>query len=174
MAKSIIYIQEHGYNSQQDLKKQLSQMTNELEKTENLLKQYTAELETVNLQIRYTGQYFAHKELYSQFLKSKNKGKFRKEHSTDIQAYEDARDWLKSFYPDGKMHSMNIMKSQKKILLDKIQSQKISVQFLKEKQKELETADKNVDAILQMQVPKVQSCMMESVIERSRYQNCTI
>lgn len=89
-------------------------MTNELEKTENLLKQYTAELETVNLQIRYTGQYFAHKELYSQFLKSKNKGKFRKEHSTDIQAYEDARDWLKSFYPDGKMHSMNIMKSQKK------------------------------------------------------------
>lgn len=174
MANTIIYIQEHGYNSQQDLKKQLSQMTNELEKTENLLKQYTAELETVNLQIRYTGQYFAHKELYSQFLKSKNKGKFRKEHSTDIQAYEDARDWLKSFYPDGKMHSMNIMKSQKKILLDKIQSQKISVQFLKEKQKELETADKNVDAILQMQVPKVQSCMMESVIERSRYQNCTI
>ena len=86
MANTIIYIQEHGYNSQQDLKKQLSQMTNELEKTENLLKQYTAELETVNLQIRYTGQYFAHKELYSQFLKSKNKGKFRKEHSTDIQA----------------------------------------------------------------------------------------
>ena len=150
MANTIIYVQEHGYNTQHDLKERLFQTSNELDEAENLLKQYMADLETVNLQIHYTGQYFANKELYSQFLKSKNKGKFRKEHSAVIQAYEDARDWLKSFYPDGKMHSINVMKSQKKILLGKIQSQKISVQTLKEKQKELETTDKNVDAILQI------------------------
>lgn len=150
MANTIIYVQEHGYNTQHDLEERLFQTSNELDEAENLLKQYMADLETVNLQIHYTGQYFANKELYSQFLKSKNKGKFRKEHSAVIQAYEDARDWLKSFYPDGKMHSINVMKSQKKILLGKIQSQKISVQTLKEKQKELETTDKNVDAILQI------------------------
>lgn len=67
MANTIIYIQEHGYNTQHDLKKHLSKITNKLGEMENLLRQYTAELETVNLQIRYTGQYFTNKKLYSQF-----------------------------------------------------------------------------------------------------------
>lgn len=154
MANTIIYVQEHGYDTQSDLKDTVFKVRNELTESQNQLNQYSFDLKALNRQIHYTGQYFSNKGIYSQFLKSKNKGKFRKEHLSEIQAYEDARDWLKSFYPDGKMLSIKMLKSQKTKLLEEIESQKISIQSLKDNLKELETADKNVESILQTQVPK--------------------
>lgn len=154
MANTIIYVQEHGYDTQSDLKDTVFKVRNELTESQNQLTRYSSDLKALNSQIHYTGQYFSNKGIYSQFLKSKNKGKFRKEHLSEIQAYEDARDWLKSFYPDGKMLSIKMLKSQKTKLLEEIESQKISIQSLKDTLKELETADKNVESILQMQVPK--------------------
>lgn len=75
-----------------------------------------ADLKNINRQIHYTGQYFSQKAIYTEFLKAKNKGRFRKEHTAEIQAYEEARDWLKSFYPDGKMLPIKTLKEQKKQL----------------------------------------------------------
>ena len=98
--------------------------------------QHRFNLRILNAQIRYTGQYYAHKEVYSQFSNAKYKGKYRKEHAKEIQKYEEARDWLKSFYQDGKMTSLKTLTLQK------------------EKLKDLDTADQNVDAILQMQIPE--------------------
>lgn len=154
MANTIIYIQEHGYDTQSDLKNTVFKTRSELKESQNQLTRYSSELKVLNSQIHYTGQYFSNKGIYSQFLQFKNKGKFRKEHLSEIQAYEDARDWLKSFYPAGKMHSIKTLKSQKMSLLNQIETQKISIQSLQDNLKELETADKNVESILQMQVPK--------------------
>lgn len=154
MTNTIIYVQEHGYDTQSDLKNTVFKTRSELTKSQNQLTRYSSELKVLNSQIHYTGQYFSNKSIYSQFLQSKNKGKFRKEHLSEIQAYEDARDWLKSFYLDGKMHSIKTLKSQKMSLLNQIETQKISIQSLQDNLKELETAYKNVESILQMQVPK--------------------
>lgn len=154
MANTIIYVQEHGYDTQGDLKDTVFKVRNELTESQNQLTRYSFDLKALNRQIHYTGQYFSNKGIYSQFLKSKNKGKFRKEHLSEIQVYENARDWLKSFYSDEKMLSIKMLKSQKTKLLEEIESQKISIQSLKDTLKELETADKNVESILQMQVPK--------------------
>ena len=82
------------------------------------------DLKSINRQIHYTGQYFAQKSIYTEFLKAKNKGRFRKEHTAEIQAYEEARDWLKSFYPDGKMLSIKTLKEQKASLQEQINQQK--------------------------------------------------
>lgn len=82
-----------------------------------------ADLKSINRQIHYTGQYFAHKAIYTEFLKAKNKGRFRKEHTAEIQAYEEARDWLKSFYPDGKMLPIKTLREQKASLQDQIDQQ---------------------------------------------------
>lgn len=113
MANTIMFIQEHGIATQQDLKEQVLTSRNEITKLQEQLAQHTAERKMVNSQIHYTGQYFANKDVYSQFVKSTFKGKFRKEHASEIQAYEEARDWLKSFYPDGKMTGMKMLKEQK-------------------------------------------------------------
>ena len=112
-------------------------------------------MKTLNSQIHYTGQYFASKSVYAEFLKSRNKKKFRQEHSSEIRFYEEARDWLKAFYPDGKMLSMKALKSQKTELQGSIDTQKSVVKQFRDYHKELEIAGANVDAILGMKEPFV-------------------
>ena len=87
-------------------------------------------------------------------VKSKYKGKYRKEHAKEIQKYEEARDWLRSFYQDGKMTSLKTLTLQKEKLQQQIASEEEAISSLKEKLKDLDTADQNVDAILQMQIPE--------------------
>ena len=154
MANTIIYVQEHGIDTQTELKRMLLDSQKELAERQDQLAQHVTKAKTLNNQIHYPGQYFANKETYSKFVKSKIKGKYWKEHAAEIQAFEEARDWLKSFYQNEKMTSMKDLKIQKNNLQQTIDSDKESIKSLKEKLKDLETADQNVDAILHMQIPE--------------------
>ena len=154
MANTIIYVQEHGFDTQSDLKNTLLASKQELKEMQTQVAQHRSDLRILNNQIRYTGQYYANKEVYSQFSKAKYKGKYRKEHAKEIQKYEEARDWLKSFYQDGKMTSLKTLTLQKEKLQQQIASEEEAISRLKEKLKDLDTADQNVDAILQMQIPE--------------------
>ena len=154
MANTIIYVQEHGFDTQSDLKNTLVASKQELKEMQTQFAQHRSNLRTLNDQIRYTGQYYANKEVYSQFSNAKYKGKYRKEHAKEIQKYEEARDWLRSFYQDGKMTSLKTLTLQKEKLQQQIASEEEAISSLKEKLKDLDTADQNVDAILQMQIPE--------------------
>ena len=156
MANTIIYVQEHGYNTQIELKNAFSESQKQLDQATDQLMKMNADLKNINRQIHYTGQYFSQKAIYTEFLKAKNKGRFRKEHTAEIQAYEEARDWLKSFYPDGKMLPIKTLKEQKNSLQEQIDQQKSSIRSLKDLTQDLRTVDKNVEAILHNQVPKKQ------------------
>lgn len=103
MANTIIYVQEHGFDTQSDLKNTLLAAKQELKEMQTQFAQHRSNLRTLNDQIRYTGQYYANKEVYSQFSNAKYKEKYRKEHAKEIQKYEEARNWLRSFYQDGKI-----------------------------------------------------------------------
>ena len=150
MANTLIYIQDHGYDTREDLEKQASDLQEKMEDAQDQLSDLTCKMKTLNSQIHYTDQYFASKSVYAEFLKSRNKKKFRQEHSSEIRSYEEARDWLKTFYPDGKMLSMKTLKSQKSELQDSIGAQKSAVKQFRDYYKELEIAGANVDAILGM------------------------
>ena len=154
MANTIIYVQEHGFDTQSDLKNTLLASKQELKEMQTQVAQHRSDLRILNNQIRYTGQYYANKEVYSQFSKAKYKGKYRKEHAKEIQKYEEARDWLRSFYQDGKMTSLKTLTLQKEKLQQQIASEEEAISSLKEKLKDLDTADQNVDFILQMQIPE--------------------
>ena len=136
------------------LKNTLLASKQELKEMQTQVAQHRSDLRILNNQIRYTGQYYANKEVYSQFSKAKYKGKYRKEHAKEIQKYEEARDWLRSFYQDGKMTSLKTLTLQKEKLQQQIASEEEAISSLKEKLKDLDTADQNVDAILQMQIPE--------------------
>ena len=161
MANTIIYVQEHGYNTQIELKNAFSESQKQLDQATDQLMKMNADLKNINRQIHYTGQYFSQKAIYTEFLKAKNKGRFRKEHTAEIQAYEEARDWLKSFYPDGKMLPIKTLKEQKNSLQEQIDQQKSSIRSLKDLTQDLRTVDKNVEAILHNQVPKKQKTQPE-------------
>ena len=155
MANTLIYIQDHGYDTREDLEKQTADIQAKMEEAHDQLSDLTSKMKILNSQIHYTGQYFASKSVYAEFLKSRNKKKFRQEHSSEIRFYEEARDWLKAFYPDGKMLSMKALKSQKTELQGSIDTQKSVVKQFRDYHKELEIAGANVDAILGMEEPLV-------------------
>ena len=116
MAKTVAYIQEHGYDTEDDLKAAFDEaqaQTTEMRKT---LRSTEKKLREVNEQIHYTGQYLANKSVYREFLTCKNKKKFRLEHQTEITLYETARKILKEHSEDGKLPSMKLLKAEKEKL----------------------------------------------------------
>lgn len=148
MANTLIYIQEHGYDTRENLTAATSEAHKNLNDAQKRLRDLNAEMKTLNAQIHYTGQYFASKAAYAEFLKSKHKKKYRSEHASKISAYEEARDWLQDFYPDGKMLSLKSLKSRKKEMQEMISSQKLTLQDLKGYCKEMDTVSYNTDTIL--------------------------
>ena len=107
-----------------------------------------AELKTLNSQIHYTGQYFASKGVYSEFLRAKSKKKFCQEYASEIKDYEEARDWLQHFYLDGKMLPLKTLKARKDKMLKRIDTQKVVVSKCREHCTELAIILHNTDMIL--------------------------
>lgn len=151
MANTLIYIQEHGYDTRKDLSTVTSEAREKLTEAYNKRRELSEKMKVLNSQIHYTGQYFTSKSTYAELLKSDNKKSFRNEHISEITAYEEARDWLKAFYPDGKMLSLKSLKERKRKLQESIDSQKTVIHNCKNHCKELETVSANVDAILRRQ-----------------------
>lgn len=161
MANTLIYIQEHGYDTRKDLSAVTSEAQEKLTEAYGKKRELTEKMKVLNSQIHYTGQYFAFKSIYAEFLKFGNKKNFRNMHVSEITAYEEARDWLKDFYPDGKMLSLKSLKERKRKLQGSIDSQKTVIHNYKNHCKELETVSANVDTILRRQA-------METVIIHPR------
>lgn len=148
MARTVAYIQEHGYDTKESLEESFSEIKKKVSGSRKNLKSMEDKLRTINEQIHYTGQYFANKAVYQQFCKAKNKEKFRQEHSTEIALYEAARKFLKEQSEDGKLPSMKLLKVEKeKLLYQKKEVQEV-YHYYQDYQKELNMVCSNVDKIL--------------------------
>ena len=113
MAKTIIYVEENGFNSQSELTTKLAAEKEKLLESQKQMEAFTAEMKSINEKIHFTGQYLSNKKVYTEFVKSKNKKLFRQEHIEQINAYEEARSKLKIFYPDGIFLQLKNLKEQK-------------------------------------------------------------
>ena len=148
MAKTVAYIQEHGYNTRDSLEDSFSEIKSHASISRKELKSVEDNLRKVNEQIHYTGQYLANKSVYQKFVKAKNKGQFRQEHPTEIALYESARKFLKEQSTDGQLPSMKLLNMEKeKLLRQKKEAQK-TYHYYRDYQKELNTVCSNVDKIL--------------------------
>lgn len=148
MAKTVAYVQEHGYDTQEDLQSTFSEAQSQTTEMRKALRSTAQKLKEVNEQIHYTGQYLANKSIYSQFLKSKNKNLFRQEHQSEIALYETARKILQERSGGKKLPSMNTLKAEKEKLTALKSSQYEAYQNLHGYEKELRTVCANVDIIL--------------------------
>lgn len=150
MANTLIYIQEHGYATKEDLENTISETRTQLTSAESLLNKLSSDLKMLNSEIHYTGQYLSGKRIYTEYVKARNKKRFRQQHEDKIKAYEDARNWLKNQHPDGKIRSLNSLKAEKEELLHRIESQKAFVRDHRMHSKELDIVEHNVNSILNM------------------------
>jgi len=148
MAKTVAYIQKHGYDTRERLEESLSSAKAQTSASRKALKSVEEELKNINEQIHYTGQYFAKKAVYAEFCRSKDKGIFRKEHSAEIALYEAARKFLKEKSGGGKLPSMKVLKAKKEELLERKKSLQEKYHYCRDRQKELDTVRSNVEMIL--------------------------
>ena len=148
MAKTVAYIQEHGYDTRDSLENSFSEIKNHASTSKKDLKFVEDNLRKVNEQIHYTGQYLANKPVYQKFVKAKNKEQFRQEHPTEIALYEAARKFLKVQSADRKLPSMKLLKAEKEKLLQQKEDAQKTYHYYRDYQKELNTVCSNVDKIL--------------------------
>ena len=164
MAETLIYIEEHGYDTREILENRLAETKAETGFSRKTLKKTEERLKEVNEQIHYTGQYLANKAVYGQFLKAKDKGKFRRDHTAQITLYETAARFLKEKAASdtdspvpGKLPSLKLLKEEKAALIQKKESEQAAYQRNRDRQKELDTVCSNVSAILGKQEQQVQA-----------------
>lgn len=149
MAKTIAYVQEHGFDTRQDLSAALDDTGTQTGEMRKALRSTEQRIKEINEQIHYTGQYLANKNTYGQYLKSRNKKHFRQEHQTEITLYETARKFLREQSSTDKLPSIKSLKEEKEKLSLLKDSQYAAYQNLREYQKELKTVCSNVNMILE-------------------------
>ena len=116
MAKTVCYIQEHGFDSRETLHEALGEITHKFTEARKSLRATEDQIKKLNEQIHYVGQYQSRKSIQTQFLKSKNKGRFRKEHHEDLDLYNAGVQYIKEHF-NGKPPSLQALKSQRNQLL---------------------------------------------------------
>lgn len=78
MAQTVAYVQEHGFQSKEDLDTALSNASAQSTDARNTLKSTDDSLKSINEQIHYTGQYLANKSIYFDYRKVEIKKNFMK------------------------------------------------------------------------------------------------
>ena len=113
MARTIAYVQEHGYDSYEKLSETAEAIYTKMAKARGDAKLTESKLRKTNEQIHYLGQYLSAKSIYGEFLKAPNKKIFRQAHSDKLAQYEEALQILKQYSPDGKFPTMKDLRAEK-------------------------------------------------------------
>lgn len=147
MARTVCYVQEHGYNNRDELNQAYESVFAKLGDARKTLRATEDRIKVLNEQIHFVGMYYANKSEMNAFLQSPNKGKYRREHQAELDAYEAAVKYIKEHF-NGTVPSMKNLKAEKAQLLQMKEAQADTYQYFKEYEKELHIACANVDAIL--------------------------
>lgn len=148
MSKTLAFLQENGIGTLEELEQLLSSTQTDFDEKRIALKNTEDRLKTVNLLIKNSGQYLAHKKIYGEYLKAKNKKKFREEHESELLLYEVARKELKQLTNGEKNPSLKQLHSEKEELTRKKNQTYEDYSFSRAKLRELQTIHTNVNSIL--------------------------
>lgn len=147
MARTIVYIQEHGYDTREDLQRHQMQISEKKAKVQAALSKTDAQIKETNAQIHFTGQYYATRQVQRQFLKTHFKKKYREEHREELDKYNEATAFFQT-HCSGKVPSMKNLKVKKEKLLALQSEQHKELSGFDQMERELQTASANVESIL--------------------------
>ena len=148
MSRTLAFLQENGIGTLEELEQLLISTQSDFDEKRIALKDTEDRLKTVNLLIKNSGQYLTYKKVYGEYLKAKNKKKFREEHESEIMLYEAARKELKQLTNGEKVPSMKQLRSEKEELTKKKNHEYEDYSFSRAKLRELQTIHSNVNTIL--------------------------
>ena len=148
MSKTIAFLQENGIGTEEELTALLASTQADHQSKHDTLLATEQRLKTVNLLIRYTGQYLANKKVYGEYMKAKNKKQFRQEHESEILLYEAARKALNEMSGGEKIPTLKQLRAEKDALIAKKNELYEDFSFSRAKYRELQTIQSNVQSIL--------------------------
>ena len=137
------------YDTVGDLQKHRQQISGKKESVQETLAQTDAKIKAINEQIHFTGQYFATRQIQKDFLRARFKKKYREEHRTEQDQYQQALSFFRE-HCDRKVPSMKQLKTEKEKLLTLQNEQRKELSGFDQMERELQTAAANVDAILHL------------------------
>lgn len=147
MARSVVFVQEYGYDSYEDLVQDQKYYSEQTEELESSIQETKAQLKDINAQIHFAGSYYSTRAVHADFLKAWNKKKFREANREDLDKYDEAVRYFKENL-DGTIPTMKALRARKDELTSLREGQQEDLQSLIRFQKNLQTAITNVDAIL--------------------------
>ena len=165
MAQTVVYVQEHGFQSKADLDAALFDASAQSTDAKNSLKSTEDTLKNINEQIHYTGQYLANKSIYADYRKSRNKEKFYDDHRAELTLYESALRILKEKSQGKKLPTLKMLHEEKNRLTELQTAQREDFNARREHERELRTVCSNVDIILG--TSQVQNRQREHTQEKS-------
>lgn len=148
MSKTLAFLQENGIGTLEELEQLLTSTQSDFDEKRTSLKSTEDRLKAVNLLIKNSGQYLAHKQVYGEYLKAKNKKNFREEHESEIILYETARKELNQLTNGEKIPSLKQLRSEKEELTLRKNQAYEDYSFSRAKLRELQTIHSNVNTIL--------------------------
>lgn len=148
MAQTYAFVQRHGYGSIEELETALNDAKAKASAARNKLKATESRLNDVNKQIRLTGQFFANKDVYTEYRQSKKSEEFYEKHRAEITLYETARDTLREMSGGQKLPSMKSLKEEKDSLVTAKNAEYEAYQNARTEQGDLQTIYTNVRKML--------------------------
>ena len=146
-AKTLCFIQEHGYNSREELEAAFAESNHELSESRSAVRESDDRIKVLNEQIHHIGQYFANKAVHDAFLNAKNKKSFREAHSAELDLYNASRKFLNNSFSE-KVPTLVKLKAERDALIQARKEKKVRYDSAKVAQKDLYTVRKNVAKIL--------------------------
>ena len=165
MARTVVFIQDLGIHSREELKERQTEIIERLRSVETRVKDTDSEIRRINQQIHFAGQYYANRSVHTDFMKAWNKGRFRSDHRDELDRYDEAV----KFFNDNNAGSIPLikdLKERKEALQSQKQQQLTSLKDLQQAQKNLQTAVTNVEAILGKEDAK--KCRLTQATQPSR------
>lgn len=148
MAQTLSYIQEHGYATIEELALDLESAKANATSAKIALKDTEAALNSINKQIRLTGQFYANRDVYTEYRKLRKPDSFLQEHRAEITLYESARDALRELSGGKKLATMKSLREEKDRLTVKKNAEYEVYQSTRDKLKELLSVYTNVSIML--------------------------
>ena len=90
-SQTIAFMQENGIRDLKELQSVMQSTEDDVYLKQKAVKDVETQINRLKKQKRVTGQYFSSRKIYQQYIKSKNKEQFRKDHDADLRVYETSR-----------------------------------------------------------------------------------
>ena len=100
------------------------------------------------MQLKHLGSYYTNRRIYNQMTKSLNKKNFRQEHTKELAAYKESKEWLERQFPDGTFPTVKELQTKKEALENRKKTLQSNYDNYRDYEKDFKTVIINVDEIL--------------------------